>query len=351
MAKPKPSEPNPTPLDDASGPEVVPDMPTLADGANAAPDVVVAAPRRSGSVVAALTGGLLAGAAGFAAALYLATAYPGVLTAPAPADLDQRLAAIEGRLADLSTDQSAGEIADLRAQIAAIADQPTAAVADPGPPKADLDRRMTALEARLAKLETAPVTADGATAADIAADRQAAQAAADEAARLMDQAETLARDAEVRSALAELRAAFDSGAPMDGPLGRLAELGLPVPEALTQEDLPTAAALSQSFPDAARAALAVSLSETADDTTWGKLTAFLRSQTGARSLSPQSGSDPDAILSRSEAALAAGDLDAALAEIAALPVGGQAEMASWVVQAERRSAAAKALAQLSRGQE
>ena len=360
MAKPKLSEPNgepardqnPVPLDDAPAPDAMPDRPTGADGA--AQDAAAPQPRRAGAMVAALAGGILAGAAGFGAALYLATAYPGVITAPAPADLAQRLTTIESRLADLAADQSAlatGDIAALRAQIASVADRPTAPAVDPGPALADLDRRMTALQASLTKLTSAAVTADGATAADIAADRQAAQAAAAEAARLMGEAETLARNAEIRSTLAELRAAFDSGAPMDGILGRLAGLGLPTPDALAQKDVPTAAELAGSFPDAARGALAVSLGETAGETTWGKLTAFLRSQTGVRSLTPQPGNDPDAILSRAEAAVATGDLAAALAEVAALPAGGQAEMASWAAQAERRLAAAKALARLADGQE
>jgi hypothetical protein len=66
-----------------------------------------------------------------------------------------------------------------------------------------------------------------------------------------------------------------------------------------------------------------------------------------RSLAPREGNDPDAVLSRAEAALAAGDLGTALAEAAALPEAGQAAMAGWVGLAAVRQAATAALAELT----
>ena len=107
------------------------------------------------------------------------------------------------------------------------------------------------------------------------------------------------------------------------------------------------AALRAGFAPAARDALTASLAETAGGSFWNRTTAFLRSQTGARSLTPRAGSDPDAILSRAEAALGAGDLGAALTEVAALPPAGQARMAEWQGLAERRLAAAQAIAAMA----
>ncbi len=58
------------------------------------------------------------------------------------------------------------------------------------------------------------------------------------------------------------------------------------------------------------------------------------------------GDDPDAILSRAEAAVGSGDLTTALTEISALPAEGQARMAEWVALATRRQAALAALTTL-----
>ncbi|MGC1487099.1 MAG: hypothetical protein WA784_04835, partial [Albidovulum sp.] len=67
----------------------------------------------------------------------------------------------------------------------------------------------------------------------------------------------------------------------------------------------------------------------------------------ARSLTPRAGEDPDAILSRAEAALGTGDLKTALVEIATLPEAGRARLAEWTGLAERRLAAAAAIAALA----
>ncbi|MGB8622217.1 MAG: hypothetical protein WCD16_05310, partial [Paracoccaceae bacterium] len=68
-----------------------------------------------------------------------------------------------------------------------------------------------------------------------------------------------------------------------------------------------------------------------------RIGAFLRTQFGARSLTPREGNDPDAILSRAEAALNAGELKDALDEIATLPEAGQQAMSGWVAKAQKRA--------------
>jgi hypothetical protein len=63
---------------------------------------------------------------------------------------------------------------------------------------------------------------------------------------------------------------------------------------------------------------------------------FVRTQVGVRALTPRDGNDPDAILSRAEAALTVGDLAQALAELATLPVPAQDALAAWRAQAQLR---------------
>ncbi|NCM97487.1 MAG: hypothetical protein GW948_09390, partial [Rhodobacterales bacterium] len=109
---------------------------------------------------------------------------------------------------------------------------------------------------------------------------------------------------------------------------------------------PTLAALQAAFPEAARAALDAALRADMGTSLTQRMTAFLRTQTGARSLTPREGTDPDAVLSRAEAALLGGDLAGAQAEIGALPPEAQAAMADWQALAERRLAATDALAAL-----
>jgi hypothetical protein len=73
---------------------------------------------------------------------------------------------------------------------------------------------------------------------------------------------------------------------------------------------------------------------------------WLRRQLDARSVTPREGDDVDAVLSRAEAAAAAGELEAALAEIEALPEDVRAPFAEWEAAARTRLAAKAALAEL-----
>jgi hypothetical protein len=103
------------------------------------------------------------------------------------------------------------------------------------------------------------------------------------------------------------------------------------------------------FPAAARAALAASVQPDPEAALGDRMLAFLRAQTGARALTPRDGADPDAILSRAEAAMRAGDLDSALAELDSLPPDAAAALAGWRAGAETRAAAVAALADLAAG--
>ena len=78
-----------------------------------------------------------------------------------------------------------------------------------------------------------------------------------------------------------------------------------------------------------------------------RVTAFLQSQVGGRSLEPREGDDPDAILSRAEADVQAGDISAALRELDNLPSAAQAVMAPWVEDANARLSATDAMAEFA----
>ena len=318
----------------------------------------VPAPRPVGSArfVPQLLGGALAAALGFGAAYYLAGAFPQALGISGTAGIDQRLSDHDKRLTDLAAALTAaqgggeaGATAALRADLEAESKRS----AELQQQQEALAGQLAALTEKLQKLENAPLVAGGASAADIAAATDAAaqraKAAEEQAVQAQAQAAAALRQAALRTALGELRAALESGAAMDKALGQLDQAGVAAPEALTSQaqGVPTLAALRGGFPPAARDALAASLAETAGGSLWNRAVAFVRSETGARSLTPRAGADPDAILSRAEAALGAGDLVAALAEIATLPATGQARMAEWKGLAERRLGAAEAIAALA----
>jgi hypothetical protein len=74
----------------------------------------------------------------------------------------------------------------------------------------------------------------------------------------------------------------------------------------------------------------------------GRGEAFLRTQLGTRSLEPQEGDDPDAILSRTEFALNNGRIAEALDELSAMPDAAQPAMTDWIDRAQTRLAALEA---------
>jgi len=126
----------------------------------------------------------------------------------------------------------------------------------------------------------------------------------------------------------------------------LTSAGIALPPVLAEAaegGVATRANLTEAFPDAARAALAVARKAEAD----GGLAGFVKSQLGARSLEPRDGDDPDAVLSRAEAAVREGRLADAIAEIDTLPEAARAEMSDWLARATTRRealAAAETLA-------
>lgn len=328
-------------------------------------------PVRRGGFVAPLLGGVIAAGLGFGLAQYVPQLWPQTQTAaPDPAIAAQ-----------------AAEIAGLKAEVARLAAQPApdASLADrlatleaavPAPVDlSPLTERLAALESRLTTIETLPTDGAAASPAALAAQAQALQALQAEVAALKsgagsgqsalaDQAEARLKEvaaqaealkaetqalgaaARAQTALGLVMAAMDSGAPFASVLADLGE----VPEALTTQaasGVPTLQALRDSFPEAARLALEASLRADMGATWAERIGSFLKSQTGARSLTAREGSDPDAVLSRAEAALAAGDLTAALTELDAMPEAGKSALADWRARAEARQAALAALGEVA----
>ena len=301
-----------------------------------------------------VAGGAIAALAGVGAGLYLAKTYPDALGIVSGTGLDQRLSDHDKRLTDL-----AAQVASLPAQtldvtgLVGLKAETDAALAAAKTREDELTQRLQVLSDRLATLESAPVAAGGATAAQIAALTEEAQKKAleaqQEAEKVKAAAAAEAQLAATGAAVTAIQAAIETGAAFDAPLATLSGAGIAIPDTLASQStgVPTLAALTSAYPDAARDALAISLAEVPGDGTWSRLSAFLRSQTGARSLTPRSGDDPDAVLSRAEAALRAGDLKAALAEIAKLPQAGQDRMSEWVGLAEKRVSAMEAVESLA----
>lgn len=226
------------------------------------------------------------------------------------------------------------EITDFRAELSAAVDEARQQVAEA--------QQQAASIAAQAADEAARREAEAAAAAAA----QEAEAAA-EAQRLRAEAEAAAEAAMARAAVARVVAAVENGEPFADDLAGLTG---DVPDALSANadtGVPTLGALQDSFPAAARAALDASIRANVGDSAMDRFTAFLRVQSGARSLEPREGDDPDAILSRAEAALRAGDIGGALAEIEALPEAGRQEMSGWTADARARLGAQEAAAALA----
>lgn len=174
-------------------------------------------------------------------------------------------------------------------------------------------------------------------------------AAESQASALQDSADAANRRAQAATAAAALQAALETGGARDQALADLQAAGIQVPAVLTGA-VPTLEQLRADFPGAARDGLAASIKQTPQDGgALGVIGDFLRVQTGARSVEPREGDDPDAILSRADAALKAGDVKGALGQVATLPQAGQDAMSGWTARAQVWVEANAALAALAAG--
>lgn len=334
--------------------------PEMTDSTPAAAPEPMPAPRRSNPLWPVL-GGLIAAGLGFA----LAQAVPGGWPIADTSAQDARIAALSAQVAELSArieampgqapaDSGLAERVaaletrdlppDLSQAVKALqtrVDQIAASSAVPGGVDAEA---LKALQNQVSALDPSSLSQQVEAAVRAAKD-QLATATAEAEARTQDLAQSLAE----RAALRQLLAALDSGAPFAGALPDLSSHDLPA--VLTDHamaGLPSLQSLRQAFPDAARAALEAARRADMGGSWTQRITTFLQTQTGARSLTPRDGNDPDAILSRAESALAAGDLAVALSEIDALPEAARPALAPWRDQARLRLDAVQAVDALSR---
>lgn len=222
---------------------------------------------------------------------------------------------------------------------------------------------LAAIDVRLTTMEKQPISegvSQGAIDAyerelellqeSVAAQRSEIELLLSDARAMEENAELTAQEALARAALTRVLSAIDSGGPFDAALNDLvAVTGIQPAEdlaAVAQSGVTPMIQLQDTFPDASRQAL--SAARLAEPESENSVSAFFRRQLSARSVSPREGSDPDAVLSRAEAALKDGRLNDTLAEIETLPQAAIEAMSEWVALAEtRRNAqnAAESLAQ------
>lgn len=304
---------------------------------------------RKGGFFPMLLGGVAAAAIGFGLArsgVLEGMPLPGLDTGQGLlTEIEQRTVAQQTALSDLQ--------ARLAALEAAPAPQVPPAGPDLGPAIEDLATQIGVLAGRIDALEARPVSQGGgvdtqaqAALADARAEldqiraaleTQQAQIAAisDEAAQAEAQAQLTAETAMKRAAVTRIVTALDAGTGYAEAVNDLTATGAEIPTVLLEQaetGVPTLAALQAAFPDLARDALRAARQSNGA----GGIGGFFETQLGLRSLQPRDGDDPDAILSRAEAALRDGRLSDTLAEIEGLPDEAATLLAEWRSQALMR---------------
>ncbi|MEK0165074.1 hypothetical protein VWX35_00125 [Phaeobacter sp. A36a-5a] len=272
--------------------------------------------------------------------------------------LNTRISELEDRIAATADDLNLAPLAEqldtLKQEVAALQSGATAA-GDTG-----LADALDSLAIRVDALESRPIT-DAASPEAVAAfeaelnklqDSLAAQRA--EVEKMVDEARAMdaasaeaARIASAQTIVARLRSALDAGTSFSGLLDELRAVGVTPPEALAgsaEAGVSTRSSLRDGFAPAAREALAAARQEAKGT---GGIAAYMRRQLGARSVAPREGDDPDAVLSRAEAAVQNGNLQDALMELEALPETALAPLADWQAAARARLSAVAAVNELA----
>lgn len=174
----------------------------------------------------------------------------------------------------------------------------------------------------------------------IAAEKAKIEQIAKEATQIEERALEESRLAAARSAMTRVLSALDTGDAFEAALAELAENvddPLTVLKSVAAEGVVTQAALRERFPDASRDALRAVRDAASED--GGGIGGVLEKMFEVRSVEPREGADADAVLSRAEAAVRAGNIRTALAEIEALPEVAKEVLSEWVTDAETRISA------------
>ena len=278
-----------------------------------------------------------------------ATALEGQIEAIPPAPEPVDLAPLSAEITALGAriDATGPQISGLTDRIAYLETLPLGEGADGGDNSAAIAAAVAQLQAALQEQSATLAEQQAANAAMSEELSAAATAAEARIAAAEARAEARVGSATAQAALGQLRIAVATGAPFASALADVtAGAEADVPDALSataETGVPTLEELQSSFPAAARAALPIAIRETAGEGAMNRVTAFLQSQVGGRSLDPQEGDSPDAVLSRAEAALRDGDLSSVIAELGALPADAQAALADWTATAQTRIAALEAM--------
>lgn len=339
--------------DSSSDPQVETSENQAADAPETEASVQPATPqapvKKTGFVPVAL-GGVVAAALGFGVSQYI-----GPLSSekdPALAQLEAMVASQSEQIETLLAAQSDAQAAltaveDAASGTASNVEGLTGAVAAVNARIDDAAGALATLDGRLAVIEKNPISQNLPSAALKAYEREVEELKAAvaeqraEAASMEENAKLTAQQALARAALSRVLSALDSGAPYRVALTDFAAAtGSAVPGALethADEGVVSLASLQNSFPNAARKALAAA--RNGEEAEGNKLTSFFKAQLGARSVTPQEGDGADAVLSRAEAALRAGRVTDALAELSSLPDPAKAAFADWSAEAEARQAA------------
>ncbi|WP_282181986.1 hypothetical protein [Aliiroseovarius marinus] len=357
------------PKDEADAEERAEEAPEEVEtSAEPTPAPVAAEPKKSGSAFGPmLLGGVIAAALGFGAAQFAGQWSFGQ---PEEDPMIAEMAALQDRIAGLesSTAAQGDSLSALAADdgLDRLRDETTGTMDQLRTQLDGMSAKLDELENRIHTVEKLPQGSgmEAAAAAAAAYERelqQMRQMLDTELARITSQkedAQTLevsaaetARAAAARAAMARVHAALETGQPFGDALFDLTEnAGVEAPDALSAiaaDGVATQQSLQTSFPEAARASLDASIRAAVEAGEMDRVSAFFRTQLGTRSLEPKEGDDPDAILSRAEAALKAGQLDTALTELAAMPDAGQPALAPWIATATARRDALAAAADLS----
>ena len=279
-------------------------------------------------------------------------------------DIENRFGSVEEQLADVGE-----QIGDLGDRLTAVEERPIPTSDDSEvssseleslrdrleEQRADMESRRSDIEELTSRIETLTTNLEAQN-ATIAEQRETLDNQSDTLAALQEEAEAeeqAARDSAratlQQAALNRVTTALETGSPFADALADLRDTGVEVPAALddvAETGVPTRTELTQSFPNAARAALS-RVRDAQDNPGAIEIGDFFRSQLGMRSLVPREGDSPDAILSRAEAALRDGRIGEALAEIESLPEEARAELDGWVARATQRQEALSAADALS----
>jgi hypothetical protein len=183
------------------------------------------------------------------------------------------------------------------------------------------------------------------------AQRESLQKFMSETAQTANEVTQRAKDTVARGIVAQIRAAIEAGGPFDTAIKEFDEqVGQAIPNqlrSLAEEGVQTYQELRDSFAEAARSALNAARDELDESEGVTGIGNYLRKKFKARSVTPKTGDDADAVLSRAEQALRENDLNGALNELDALPDAARHQMQPWIDQARERQDALEQLDILS----